>query len=65
MGTRHLIVVVNKEEYKVAQYGQWDGYPSGQGVTIADFIDKSMDINKFREALDDCVYLTNDVCKWG
>lgn len=34
MGTRHLICVVLGGEYKIAQYGQWDGYPSGQGVTI-------------------------------
>jgi hypothetical protein len=25
-------------EYKVAQYGQWDGYPEGQGVRVLDFL---------------------------
>jgi hypothetical protein len=34
MGTRHLIQVINNEgELKLSQYGQWDGYPSGKGVT--------------------------------
>ena len=33
MGTRNLTKVINKAgEVVVAQYGQWDGYPSGQGV---------------------------------
>jgi len=33
MGTRHLIKVINNEgELKVAQYGQFDGYPSGMGI---------------------------------
>lgn len=34
MGTRHLIAIVVDGEYAVAQYGQWDGYPSGQGSEI-------------------------------
>lgn len=34
-------------EYKVAQYGQWDGYPSGQGKTILTFL-RSVDIADFR-----------------
>lgn len=38
MGTRHLICVVANKEYKVAQYGQWDGYPSGQGVEVLNFL---------------------------
>lgn len=33
MGTRHLIQVIDSEgELRVAQYGQFDGYPSGMGV---------------------------------
>lgn len=38
MGTRHMIAVVNEGKYRVAQYGQWDGYPSGQGVNILKFL---------------------------
>jgi hypothetical protein len=34
MGTRNLTKVINKAgQTVVAQYGQWDGYPSGQGLT--------------------------------
>jgi hypothetical protein len=38
MGTRNLTMVINKGETKVAQYGQWDGYPSGQGANILNFL---------------------------
>lgn len=38
MGTRHLTIVVQDKQYRVAQYGQWDGYPTGQGETVLDFL---------------------------
>jgi len=40
MGTRHLICVVKGKEYIVAQYGQWDGYPTGQGIGVLNFFKK-------------------------
>ncbi len=34
MGTRNLVKVIDQDGVlRVAQYGQFDGYPSGQGVT--------------------------------
>jgi len=38
MGTRHLVAVQLDGEYKIAQYGQWDGYPEGQGVRVLKFL---------------------------
>jgi hypothetical protein len=38
MGTRGLTKVIYEGETKVAQYGQWDHYPSGQGVAILSFL---------------------------
>ena len=47
MGTRHRQMVINKAgNLVVNQYGQWDGYPEGQGVDILNFL-KSMDIDKY------------------
>jgi hypothetical protein len=37
MGTRHLVCVVDKGEYKIAQYGQFDGYPDGVGLHVLRF----------------------------
>lgn len=51
MGTRNLTLVKLNKETKVAQYGQWDGYPTGQGLTIANFL-KEVDIEKFKEEVN-------------
>ena len=56
MGTRHLIEVVSNNETKVAQYGQWDGYPSGQGVDILTFL-RVHRIDVFKKAVDKCVFI--------
>lgn len=37
MGTRNLTMVQFNNEIKVAQYGQWDGEPDGQGATVLEF----------------------------
>lgn len=47
MGTRHLTAVYYKGGYRVAQYGQWDGYPSGQGYTVLRFL-QIADLDAFR-----------------
>jgi len=51
MGTRHLICVVKDGNWKVAQYGQWDGYPEGQGIDALHFLRDVME----RPAFDDMV----------
>lgn len=39
MGTRNLTVVRDLDnEVAVAQYGQWDGYPEGQGITALNIL---------------------------
>ena len=38
MGTRNITMVTMNAETKVAQYGQWDGYPDGQGEIVLKFI---------------------------
>lgn len=60
MGTRHLICVVKNEEYKVAQYGQWDGQPSGQGVDILNFLQNEMDKTKFENQIDTLSFATEE-----
>jgi len=59
MGTRNLTCVVLNGEYKVAQYGQWDGYPEGQGCNIVKFL-RNMDEEKFRKALSKVRFATEE-----
>lgn len=63
MGTRHLTAVVLDGKYRVAQYGQWDGYPSGQGETVCTFIQEKMDLEKFKAALRECEFVASDEIK--
>lgn len=50
MGTRNSTLVTLDGKKKVAQYGQWDGYPTGQGQTIADFLNREdFSVEKFKE----------------
>lgn len=51
MGTRNLTMVISNGKTKVAQYGQWDGYPSGQGETILNFFKKAS-IKDFKYKVD-------------
>lgn len=52
MGIRHLICVQHNNEYKVANYGQWDGYPDGQGSAILSFLNEKFDKSVFIEKLN-------------
>jgi len=50
MGTRNLSMVIYKKKTRVAQYGQWDGYPEGQGAIILKFLRPR--INSVKKMLD-------------
>lgn len=41
-----MVVVVDRS-YNVAQYGQWDGYPGGQGIDALKFLRDRMDHQLF------------------
>lgn len=61
MGTRNLTAVYIDGEYKIAQYGQWDGYPEGQGMTALNFartIKESEDRAAFAEKVRKCRFIT-------
>jgi len=57
MGTRNLTMVISNGETKVAQYGQWDGYPSGNGVIVLEFL-QSTNLEEFKNKLNK-VFFTN------
>lgn len=63
MGTRNLTCVIMDGKYGVAQYGQWDGYPSSSGVTIYEFlktIEKDGTIEEFKNKISRCRFISED-----
>lgn len=56
MGTRNLSMAKVDGVLKIAQYGQWDGYPSGAGVEILSFI-KRTDMNEFKDKVRKCNFV--------
>ena len=58
MGTRNLTIVKADEVTRVAQYCQWDGYPSGQGATVLDFLHKA-NLEKFKEKVEKLHFLSD------
>lgn len=59
MGTRNLTCVIKDGKVRVAQYGQWDGYPSGNGIKIVDFIN-TVDMKKFTEQIEKTCFLSEE-----
>ena len=60
MGTRNLTAVQLNGEYKIAQYGQWDGYPEGQGKTVLSFLLKNGSLEKLKSALGKVRFLDEE-----
>lgn len=54
MGTRNLTMVIHQGKTRIAQYGQWDGYPEGQGSVILEFLKrlkKNKTVERFKKHL--------------
>ena len=62
MGTRGLTKVIDKDNViKVAQYGQWDHYPEGQGVKILSILTTDRyAVEELELALDKCYFTTEE-----
>lgn len=60
MGTRHFIGAIVDGDFKIAQYGQWDGYLEGAGAAILAFIQgfHVTGSDTFRAQLRKCRWLT-------
>ena len=63
MGTRHLIAVVKNNQYKVAQYGQWDGYPEGQGLEVLRFLKQKWKRDVFSVNVEQLSFLSDEESK--
>lgn len=61
MGTRHLTAVFLDGKYKIAQYGQWDGYPEGAGMNCLKFVRTIIEKtarDKFANKVRNCSWAT-------
>jgi len=52
-------MVIADSQTKVAQYGQWDGYPGGQGVTILGFL-KTHNLSEFKAKLSRVKFIDDE-----
>lgn len=62
MGTRNLTLAKIDGEFKIAQYGQWDGYPSGNGEVVLEFL-KTWNRPNFEDKLRHLSFCTDDELK--
>jgi hypothetical protein len=60
MGTRNLICIFYRGRFVVAQYGQWDGYPEGQGLKILEFISTPGNIQRLKDGLEFIDYIDKE-----
>lgn len=62
MGTRGLTKVIDKNGMlKVAQYGQWDHYPEGQGINVLSILTADRyAVEELELALDKCRFVSED-----
>ena len=51
MGTRNLICVCYNGRFVVAQYGQYDGYPGGQGIAVVGFLRRPGNLQRLKDGL--------------
>ena len=60
MGTRGLTKVISGGKTIVAQYGQWDHYPAGQGLTCYYFLQDDNNIENLRNGIKSIFYPTDE-----
>jgi hypothetical protein len=61
MGTRNLTVVKNSQgTTKIAQYGQWDGYPSYSGIQVLEFLRDEYNQQLLEAKLDVVEFITDE-----
>lgn len=61
MGTRGLTKVIDRNGVtRVAQYGQWDFYPAGQGMTVLNFLSYTPNIQALEDGLQNVKFVAED-----
>lgn len=61
MGTRNLTKVIDKDGItRVAQYGQWDGYPDYMGTRTLEFISEYKMLEKIENSLFKAKFISDE-----
>lgn len=60
MGTRGITKVIHNGSDVIRQYGQWDHYPAGQGVTALEFVQNPEKVEMLKKGLDNIYYPSED-----
>jgi len=60
MGTRNLTCVIKGGDFRIAQYGQWDGYPEAAGRDILQFLNTPGNIDKLRSRVDEIRFVSGE-----
>lgn len=55
-------MVISEKKTRVAQYGQWDHYPSGQGATVLSFL-RGADLAEFKKKVNKLKWITKAQAK--
>ena len=60
MGTRNVTIIKLNNEPVVVKYTQWDGYPTGTGLALCDFIKNHMDLRTLKSKVKKCYPISED-----
>ena len=61
MGTRGITQVIDLDGVvRVAQYGQWDHYPSGQGLNVLEFLSGYKNVDRLQASLFKAYFATDE-----
>lgn len=60
MGTRNLTCVIKDNQFRVAQYGQWDGYPEGAGKHILTLLSNPANVERLRNRVESTSFVSQE-----
>lgn len=60
MGTRNVTIIKLGGKPVISKYTQWDGYPTGTGLALCDFIQNHMDLRKLKSKIKKCYEISEE-----
>jgi len=63
MGTRNVTVVKLDNKPVLVKYCQWDGYPTGVGADICNYIKNNYNLRKLKKGIKSCQVIDDELIK--